>query len=235
MLRAIVIDDEAAGIKTLRILSERNSGAIRLVAHSQVASEGIRLIEDYEPDVVFLDISMPELTGFELLSKLSFRGFKLVFTTAHKEYAIEAIREQAFDYLLKPISDIEFRQCIDKLLKDASKNKTEETKTFVELQVKDGVLYLRQKDIVRLEAARNYTEFYMDNGTKYISSKNLKEFEIKMDMNVFYRCHKSHIINLQKVQKFVNHEGFYALMNDGSKPEVSRNLKDAFLSRLKNV
>jgi two-component system, LytTR family, response regulator len=238
MLRAIIIDDEEAGIETLKILTERNSALIRIIATTLKAEEGITLIDDYRPDVVFLDINMPNMSGFELLDKLSFRDFKLVFTTAHREYAIAAIKNRAFDYLLKPIDDGDFKNCLEALLKTQKNipntSKTE-TPAVLEIQVKDGIIYLKQKDIVRLEASRSYTDIYMDNGVKHIASKTLKDFEQKLDHHLFFRCHKSHVVNLQKVQKFVNHDGFYAVMNDGSSPERSKAMKDIFLDRLKSI
>lgn len=238
MLRAIVIDDEKSGIEAIKILAERNAGLIRIVAESTNAKQAIDLIEDYRPDVVFLDINMPQMTGFELLDKLNFRSFKLVFTTAHSEFAIQAIKQRAFDYLLKPIDSGLFTQTINELASQfaspdflTSSNK----KSFIEINVKDGIEYVNQQDIIRLEASRSYTEFHLENKVKYIASKPLKDFESKLDTRVFFRCHKSHIINLLKVRKFVNHDGFFALMNDGSLPEISRMQKDDFLERLKTI
>ncbi|MGL4597849.1 MAG: LytR/AlgR family response regulator transcription factor [Bacteroidia bacterium] len=237
MLRAIIIDDEKAGIELIKILASRNAGMIKIVASTQKAEEGIELIEDYKPDVVFLDINMPHLTGFELLEKLNFRNFKLIFTTAHKEYAIQAIRERVFDYLLKPIDDEAFKDSVERLYRELnvqSDTRKTDAHEFIEIQVKDGILFLRQKDIVRLEASRSYTDFYMENGVKHVASKAMKDFEQKLDAHLFYRCHKSHVINLQKVQKFINADGFFALMSDGSKPLVSKVVKDDFLKRLKD-
>lgn len=238
MLRAIIIDDEAAGIETLKILATRNSKLIRIIASALNAEDGITLIEDYKPDVVFLDIHMPNTTGFDLLSKLESHSFKLVFTTAHREYAIQAIKSRAFDYLLKPIDAGDFKKCVEDLFKaktDVSVIRKQEEHTILEIQVKDGTVYLKQKEIIRLEASRSYTEIYLDNGVKHIASKTLKDFEQKLDYNLFCRCHKSHIVNIQKVQKFVNHDGFYALMSDGTVPEISKAMKDIFLDRLKSI
>lgn len=111
MLRAIIIDDEESGIDTLKILVSRNSELMRVVASTQQPEEGIRLIDDYRPDVVFLDISMPTMNGFEVLNQADYKKFKLIFTTAHKEFAIEAIKSRAFDYLLKPIGSEDFKRC----------------------------------------------------------------------------------------------------------------------------
>lgn len=238
MLRAIIIDDEEAGIETLKILALRNNDLIRVVAVTLKAEEGIVLIEDYKPDVVFLDISMPSMSGFELIKKLTFKDFKLIFTTAHKEYALQAIKQRAFDYLLKPISDADFKQCIENMIGEQKKvdpASRHDPHLFIEIRVKDGVMYLKQKEIIRLEASRSYTEFYMDNGTKHIASKSMKDFEQKLDPHLFFRCHKSHIVNLEKVQKFINHDGFYALMSNGSMPDVSKAVKDDFLKQLRSV
>jgi two-component system LytT family response regulator len=234
MIRALIIDDEQAGINTLSLLMARYEGQIRVVASTTNAAEGIELIEDYRPDVVFLDISMPHMSGFELLNRLSYKEFKLVFTTAHQEYAIQAIKSKAFDYLLKPIDPDDFKQCVENLAQlPASAPAKPASKNLVELQVRDGIIYIRQSEIIRLEASRSYTEFYLDGGVKHVASKNLKEYETVLDEKIFYRCHNSHIVNLQKVKKFVNHEGLFALMNDGSMADISKKQKDLFLDRLK--
>lgn len=237
MLRAIVIDDEEHGIDMVKMLALRNVGLIKIVGSAMEPQAGITLIDDYMPDVVFLDISMPRMSGFELLSRLRFRDFKLIFTTAHREYALEAIKNKAFDYLLKPIKSQDFKKCVEEIYAEKQKNTGSIKHTGtppIELQVKDGIIYIKQKDIIRLEASRNYTEFHLEGGQKQVASRNMGEFEPKLDPAVFYRCHKSHIINLQKVQKFINHQGFFALMTDGSIPDISKNNKEEFLGLLKN-
>lgn len=238
MLRAIIIDDEESGIETIRILASRNPELIRIVASTLKPTEGIKLIEDYKPDVIFLDISMPDMNGFELLTRLDFRGFKLIFTTAHREYAIEAIKKRAFDYLLKPIDNDDFKKCLINIhgeLEIRPAQISPSTNSLIEVQLKDGIHFLKQKEIIRLEASRSYTVFYLENGKKLVASKSLIEFESKLDPNLFYRCHKSHIINLNKVQKFINHDGFFALMSDDSMPDISKNNKEIFLERLKKI
>jgi two-component system LytT family response regulator len=237
MLRAIIIDDEQSGIDMLKLLVARNSKAIRIVASSLNPEEGIALIEDFRPDVVFLDISMPMMSGFELLARLDYTGFKLVFTTAHRDFAIEAIRSKAFDYLLKPIDDADFTKCVSELVNECSKTKplTAEKQALLEVLAKDGISYIRPQEIIRLEASRSYTVFHLDGGIRHVASKSLKEFESKLSTDLFYRCHNSHIINLRKVRKFVNHMGYFALMNDGSMADISKKCKEPFLERLKSL
>lgn len=236
-LRAIIIDDEKSGIETLKILASRNAELIRVVGSTMNPVEGIDLIEDYKPDVVFLDISMPAMSGFDVLDKLNFRDFKLVFTTAHKEYALQAIKSKAFDYLLKPINNEDYKKCLESVYMEFGKGKPgiEVPPALIDVQVKDGIIYIRQSDIVRLEASRSYTVIYLENDVKHVASKSLVDFENKLDPSTFFRCHKSHIINLQKVKKFVNHNGFYVVMNNGSMADVSKNQKDLLIDRLKSI
>src|SRR5687768_2248941 len=111
MLRAIIIDDEQIGVATLKQLIELHSKEVRLVATATEAEKGVELIEDYRPDIVFLDINMPGMNGFELLEQLRYKDFKLVFTTAHEKYALQAIKNKAHDYLLKPIDVQELKAC----------------------------------------------------------------------------------------------------------------------------
>src|ERR1700743_2611341 len=159
MYRVIIIDDELIGINTLKAFIEKYITGIRIVATSTEPEEGIKLIEDYRPDIVFLDISMPKMNGFELLEKLNYKNFKLVFTTAHEEYALKAIKNKAFDYLLKPIDKDELKQCIANIETEDQKKTHTKVELFkiIELSVKDGIIFIRPDDIIRLEASGSYT------------------------------------------------------------------------------
>jgi two-component system LytT family response regulator len=241
MIRAIIIDDERSGINALQLLIDKHIEGVKIVAATTKAQEGIALIEDYRPEIVFLDISMPDLTGFALLEQLTYRNFNLVFTTAHQEYAIQAIRHQAFDYLLKPIDIAELKNCIRKIMangvdreKVAAQGKSSFSNT-IGLSVKDGIIFIRNSDIIRLEASGSYTVFYLENKVRQMASKSLKEYEAQLDPSVFYRCHNSHLVNLKKVTKFVSHDGLFAQMIDGSAAEIARKNKEQFLERLKNI
>jgi len=237
MHRAIIIDDEPLGISSLKTLIEKYTENIKVVATATNPEEGIQLIEDYKPDIVFLDISMPTMNGFELLERLSDKNFHLIFTTAHQEYAIRAIKNKAHDYLLKPIDVDELKNCVAAIVKD---EETKNTILFsapknIELSVKDGIIFVRPEDIIRLEGSGSYTTFYLEKNIKHIVSKNLKTTEKLLTAPYFYRCHPSHIINLNKVVKMISDEGYYAEMHDGSRPEISRKKKESFLARLKII
>lgn len=237
MQRAIIIDDELAGINSLKLLIERNIQGLKIVATASEPEKGILLINDYQPDVVFLDISMPGMNGFELLKKVDYKDFKIVFTTAHEEYAIPAIKSKAFDYLLKPIDIDELKNCVNKLLaeSDTTTNTNKPSGIgLIELFVKGGIIFIKPNEIIRLEASGSYTAFYLINNIKQLVSKSMKEYEILLDPHIFYRCHNSHIVNLTKVVKFTSNNGFFAEMVDGSVAEIARKNKEIFLERLKN-
>lgn len=236
MPRAIIIDDEPIGINTLKVLIEKNTPAIKIVATATIPEKGIDLIEDYEPDVVFLDITMPRLSGFDLLEKVRYKNFKLIITTADKEHAIRAIKHKALDYLLKPIHIEELKACVDNILESLGK-KTERVKSngIIELSVKNGIIFIKPQDIIRLEADRSYTVFYLNNNVKHIASKSMKEFEALLDPDIFYRCHPSHIVNLSQAVRIVSAEGLFIQMTDGSMPELLKRNKQVFLEKLKNI
>lgn len=237
MYRALIIDDELTGIKTLEELIREHCPEVKTVAVANRPEEGIALIEDYHPDIVFLDISMPQMNGFELLERTSYRDFSLVFTTAHAEHAIKAIRVQAQDYLLKPIDVDELKACIGNIKRRRvvpPDTERRSRKAVIELPVKDGIVFIKQDDIIRVQASGSYTIFYLMNDVKHLVSGSMKEYELRLDPDDFYRCHLSHIVNLDKVVKLHSADGLFAKMCDGSLAEVARKNKQPFLERLKN-
>ena len=169
MLRAIIIDDEQRGINSLKLLIEKFVTDVKIVDETTEAEKGIELIDNYRPEIVFLDINMPFMNGFELLEKLNFKDFNLIFTTAHQEYALKAIKNNALDYLLKPIVADHLKLAIEKVKKQIeTKQKPDLTKILATLNeknisrfpisVKDGTDYVLLDDIIRLEADSNYTK-----------------------------------------------------------------------------
>ena len=236
MLRVIIIDDEPIGINTLKILIDRLGLDVFVVATSSDPEKGIELIETYRPDVLFLDVNMPKLNGFELLERLIYKDFKLVFTTAHQEYAIKAIKSKAQDYLLKPIDSEDLRTCVENILAESKPaGSIQRSRSLLELSVNDGIVLLKQSNIIRLEASGSYTFIYMKDGTKHTASKNLKHFEAMVDPAMFFRCHLSHVVNMNEVTKLVNSDGHFALMSDQSQAEIGKKYKDEFSLKLKMI
>jgi two-component system LytT family response regulator len=245
MLHSIIIDDESSGLKSLELLIKEFCPDLKVVATSTDSVAGVDLINDYRPDIVFLDINMPDLNGFDVLKKLEYRNFHLIFTTAHQEYALQAIKQNAIDYLLKPIDLDDLNKAIEKVkgrikqnekmpdilsllkeLNEANHSKiTVPTKTAIELVSPDEIMYI--------EASSNSSVVTFTNGKQVSSSKSLKDFEsnlCKEDIG-FIRIHNSFIINVQCVSKYLKEDGGYVVINKKNIP-VSKQKKDEFLKRI---
>lgn len=244
MLRAIIIDDEKKGITSLKLLIEKYVNDVKVVAEATDPFQGLELIENYRPEIVFLDIQMPQLNGFELLERLSFRNFNLIFTTAHEEFAIKAIKNNALDYLLKPIDHLDLQTAVERAKKKRDTQQWDDYMKLIEQMIpsgsnkislpgRDKVEYVNVGDIIRLESDSNYTFVYTIKNEKILVSKTIGDFEDQLcnsDHN-FMRVHQSHIINLKFVKKFLKDEGEIILVNNHQTP-LSKNKKDVFLKWL---
>lgn len=241
-MKAIIIDDEKKGREILKSLIENYCKEVQIIAQATNAKEGYDLIQEYHPDVVFLDIEMPNGDGFSLLERFDKIGFHIVFTTAFDDYAIKAIKFHALDYLLKPIDIDELRVAVSHIKKALEEKQSPENKFAgliqsrklehsgkLALPVKDGIIYLSISEIVRVESDGTYSLFYTDNDKKHLSSKNLGEYEDILPTTGFFRVHRSHIVNVRKVKKFIRNDGNFIEMEDGSTVEIARRKKDEFL------
>jgi two-component system LytT family response regulator len=245
MISAILIDDEAKGRLALREKLSAYCPQIIILAEATNGQEALMLIQHHKPQLVFLDIEMPRMNGFEMLNELPEKNFHLIFTTAYDQYAIKAIKYAAFDYLLKPIDIEELRTAVAKI--DAKENT--QTKKQVELlsqnmqQPKkqlsklaiptlEGLLFYDISDIIHLEANSNYTYIYLANKTKITASKTLKEFEELLPEDIFFRTHHSHLINLNYIKRYIKGDGGQIELQNGSYIDVSRRKKDEFLKAI---
>lgn len=244
-LRAIIIDDEQKGINTLKILIEKHIEGVKIVAESTKASEGITLIENYKPEIVFLDINMPEMDGFELLEKLSWKKFNLVFTTAHQEFGLKAIKNNAVDYLLKPIDYQDIQIAIAKIRANIEKDKNhfdysallntinQTQKKRIVINSKSGVESIEVNEIVCLESLSNYTQIYLDDSLTILTSKTLKEFDLQLCQpnTNFMRVHNSYVINLHKVSRYLKDDENIVLTN-GKLIPLAKSRKEVFFEWL---
>lgn len=246
MIRAIIIDDETAAIKTLSMLMEKHVPGVRVVASASVGTQGIALIEEHKPEVVFLDISMPDMSGFALLQKLKYREFHLIFTTAHQQYALQAIKHHATDYLLKPIDIDELKQAIQTVvnlgenlhagkLADAPSARRLEPGSRIGLPIREGLVYHLVADIIWIESQGNYCIFHTSDAKKYVVSRNIGEYESLLPEKEFFRAHKSYLINIRKVKKYIRTDGYFVEMEDGAIVEISRRRKDEFLQLMNEL
>lgn len=246
MLKVLLIDDEERATDALRLMIERTIPEIKQVMSCNDSRKAADMIHAYQPALVFLDIQMPHLNGFEVLEKMPNKNFKIIFTTAYNEYAIQAIRFSAFDYLLKPIDIEELQASVKRFLEsnDDYKQQYDLLKNIMyniqapsaeefrlALPTKEGVHFLNPGDIVRCEAIGNYTKFFMQNNGTYLISKTLGEYDTLLAPYHFIRTHKSHLVN-KKFISFVDHDGF-AVLKDSSKVEVSRRRKEEVMAALK--
>lgn len=246
MLKALLIDDEERATDSLRLMIEKMVPAIQEVKVCNDSRNAAAVISGFKPGLVFLDIQMPHLNGFQLLEKMPTKDFKLIFTTAYNEYAIQAIRFSAFDYLLKPIDAEELQASVQRFLETRQDYKEQfdllknimhniQAPTADEfrlaLPTKEGVHYLYPGDIIRCEAIGNYTRFHLQQHAPCLISKTLGEYDTLLSPHHFIRTHKSHLVN-RKFISFIDHDGF-AILKDGSKVEVSRRRKEEVMAALK--
>lgn len=246
MLKVLLIDDEQRATDALRLMIIKTIPEIDEIMVCNDARQAAEKIHQFQPGLVFLDIQMPHLNGFELLEKIPNKNFKIIFTTAYNEYAIQAIRYSAFDYLLKPVDMEELQSAVHRFLEgqedyrqqyDLLKNimhnmKAANAEEFrLALPTKEGVHYLQPQDIIRCEAVGNYTKFYVTNGKTYLISRTLGEYDTLLTPQQFIRTHKSHLVN-KKYISFVDHDGF-AVLKDNSRVEISRRRKEEVMSSLR--
>jgi len=246
MLKVLLIDDEERATDSLRLMIQKAIPEIQQVMVCNDSRKAADIIHLFQPGLVFLDIQMPHLNGFEVLEKMPNKNFKIIFTTAYNEYAIQAIRFSAFDYLLKPIDIEELQAAVHRFLESNEdyKQQYELLKNIMHniqvpsadefrlaLPTKDGVHFLQPKDIIRCEAVGNYTKFFVSGNKTYLISKTLGEYDTLLTPHHFIRTHKSHLVN-KKFISFIDHDGF-AVLQDNSKVEVSRRRKEEVMTALK--
>lgn len=239
----LIVDDEPLGRKYVRdLLSEIEPEAV--VYEAKSADEAIPILENEAIDILFSDIKMPGTDGFELLKSLSHRNFDLIFVTAYNQFAIQAIKEGAIDYILKPIKKEEFKQTFEKVVKRRNRELARNMVNNVQSDYlsnrltighQQGVKFIVLKDIVYLEANNTYTTLVLVNGEKVITSKPINRFESKLSPQWFFRIHKSHIINIYHFKEYISKDGDVALMSNGDKLYISRYRLNQFLTLVEDI
>lgn len=244
MIRAIIIDDEFNAINNLKWEIENFCDDIEICDTFTNPKNAISAINYLKPDCVFLDIEMPEMDGFQLLSQLEYRDFDLIITTAYDNYAIKAFKEHAIDYLLKPIDSEDLIETISRVRKNKSQNILgDEVKKIINsiskqnqpkrlaLSLVGKTKYVNMVDILYCKSDGNYTEIYLKNNEKELLSKKLKEFEESTSSD-FFRVHNSYLVNINYIKEFVKSDGGYIVLNDGTHIPVSRSKKSELLEVL---
>jgi len=243
MIKAILIDDEVHCVETLSLLISEYCPEVQVMERCKSAKEGLAAVKKHDPALIFLDIEMPVMNGFEFLEQFTDIPFAVIFTTSYDQYAIKAIRFSALDYLLKPIEPNELVSAVKKvqeqrhlpfaeqfqmLLKQVQGKNSSFNKIAV--PTSEGFELLPADQVVYCEADDNYTHLFLKNKSKIIACRTLKEMEEQLvDFHFFIRVHHSYMVNLNEVTKYIRGEGGYLVMSDGTSVNVSRSRKDALM------
>ena len=238
-IKAILIDDDIKSIKFFSRLCEIYFPEdIHLVASYDNPIQALEEMGDYSIDIIFLDVEMPKMDGFDFISALSSENkAKVVLVSSHSDYALKAFRFEVFDYLSKPVSIIELRNCINRYDKSMHV-----PNVFNEDYLKDELLIINRQDkavfvvvndIIRIEANGSYTDIFMENGIRMSSTKNIMYYEERLNNHRFYKVHRSHLVNLSKIKELIKNDGDgIIVMQDNSKITISRSKKNEFLRTL---
>ncbi|GAA4455315.1 LytTR family DNA-binding domain-containing protein [Nibrella saemangeumensis] len=242
MLKAIIIDDEPDCVQLLALQLNEHCPQVQVLAQLTSPEEGLRAIRNLEPDVVFLDVEMPRMNGFQLLEQLDDIPFSLIFVTAYNEFALRAFRFSALDYLLKPLSvshlteavrKAEKRHRIDQrqldLLRFQLKEGQYPSKIAVPFQT--GVVFVELKELVYCEADSNYTKLFLSNGKNYLLSKTLREVQEVLEERNFLRVHRQYLINLDHIKMYHKGDGSYLVMTGDVSIPVAKNQKDRLVQK----
>ena len=246
MINVVIIDDEKdARFLLTNFIEKKLSHKLRILGEADDVISGIELIKSKKPDLVFLDVQMKTGTGFDLLSHFQHIDFDIIFITAYNQFAIQAFKFSAFDYILKPFKVSEIERSIEKFERNFNKKKNTDKriKILIEnygsegeihkliINNVDGFLVLSINEIVRLEGDRNYTHFILTTGKKITTSKSLGEYELMLNDYGFYRIHQSTIVSLRYVEAFKKTDDGYVEMSDGVTVKVSRSKKQGFIDK----
>lgn len=250
ILNAIIVDDEPQNIEVLKKMIVKFCTGIKIVGTAGKISEAKKIVEEHNPDIVFLDVELPGENGFDLIESLDEINFHVIFTTAHADYAVKAIKFAALDYLLKPISVQELRDAIEKAKNDLSKKgsiKPEEEKIHalrenthsgkvelnrIALPTAEGLELYNLKDIVFVEADRSYCKFFLSDKRKIVVSKAMKEFESILEAANFLRVHKSSMVNIDHIRKYLRGKGGSLVMSDGSLVNIAVRKKELVMKHI---
>ncbi|HOZ77245.1 MAG TPA: LytTR family DNA-binding domain-containing protein [Ferruginibacter sp.] len=244
MIKALLVDDKQPSIELLKYLLQQHCPEINDIATANSVREALQLVKNFQPDILFLDIQMPQQSGFDLLNAVDNWTFEVIFTTAYNEFAIQAIRFSALDYLLKPVDAGELVKAVDRykakrlyapaggeLYKNFIQNISSQNRKLA-LPGTSTIKYVGLDEIIRLQAERNYTKLFFTNGKSFTAAKTLKEYEeVLSSSGSFIRVHRMHLVNYNFIKEY-DREGLLHL-KDGSSVEVSRRKKESLLRFLK--
>lgn len=242
-MKVVLIEDNPAARRSFSQLLEEYCPDVKLIGEAENVAKGLDLLTNCSPDLVFLDIEMPDGTSFDILRKLPEINFQIIFASSHEKYALRAIKFSAIDYILKPIDPEELVNAIEKAKSELTNHKTsqkvqtlihntnnqEKDPTRLVLKDKYGIQIVPVKDIIHLEANGSYTKFYIHEQDSLLVSKGLKDYENILSSQQFFRCHQSHLINLDYLLRYDKRDGDYLVLKDKSKIPLATRKKESLL------
>lgn len=246
-IKAVLIDDELHNLENLQELLSTYCPQIVVCATALNADDGKIIILKYEPEIVFLDIQMPGKNGFDLLKGLNSYDFEVIFVTAHDQYAIQAMRMSAIDYLLKPINIEELQSAVDAAIKkhkqkaqnrqlenliDLLKTQRNQDEQRIALPTMKETRFVKTNEIVRCESSNNYSTFYLEQGESLVVCKPIYEYEELLKDFGFIRCHQSHLVNKRFIKSWKKDYGDHLLLSNGTEVPISRSKKDLVKSEM---
>jgi two-component system LytT family response regulator len=246
MIRCVLIDDESNSLEMMEWLLKTYCPQVQIEAMCNAASKGIEAINKFKPDLVFLDIEMPHMNGFDMLEQFDKLFFDVVFCTAYDQFAIKAFKYSALNYLLKPVDPDDLKETIRRIEEKKSSPSREQidllfqnirqtvSKPVVQriaLTTGDGMIFVPTQDILYCQAESNYTSVALVGGKKILVSKVLKEIDETLSGPDFFRIHNSYLINLNHIKKYVRGEGGYIIMEDGANISISRSRRQEFMDQ----
>lgn len=243
-IKTVLVDDEKSSLIIMQKLLEKHTPQVEIIATAQSVTEGIKVIEETKPELVFLDISMPDGDGFEVIEKVNFKDFQVIFSTAYDQYAIRAFEVAALHYILKPVKSEDLIESLERYEAMQNEDITEkiqvlsnalkETPTRLILPTSNGMHVIQVENIVRCESSNNYTTFYFTDKKKIVVSKSIQIYEQLLESSNFCRIHNKHLVNLKFIKKYVKGRGGYVILEDDSHVDVSDGRKKNFLEKLSN-
>jgi len=245
MIRSVLIDDERNALEMMEWLLKTYCPQVEIVAMCDSSVQGIEAINKHRPDLVFLDIEMPNLNGFDLLEQFDKPFFDVVFCTAYDQFALRAFRYSALNYLLKPVDPFELKSTVERIEEKKSSISKEQlslllqtmqqpaktTPQRIALTTGDGLVFVPTTDIIYCEAESNYTNVVLSGGKKVLVSKVLKDIDEVLSGPDFYRVHSSFLINLNRIKKLVRGDGGYIIMDNDATVNISRSKRQDFMER----
>lgn len=245
MIKAIIIDDEPYCCDILFAMLQTYCPEIEVVSICNNGMDALTAIRQHAPNLIFLDVEMPKMNGFEMLEQIPAINFHLIFTTSYDQYALKAIRFSAIDYLLKPIDREELIKAVQKVKDRIQLPIPQQLEILMQklrqpanpvnkiaLPAMEGLQMIPVDTIISCESDDNYSKIQLKNGKKMLVTRSLKEMEEILEQYSFIRVHRSYLVNLNEVEKYIKGEGGYLIMSDGSMVDVSRNKKEQLLKKL---